>query len=309
MALATMIQQVYDTITAQADMLLGFYKEDPTTTQRLDSLVSLIENNMQLLMDAAEDTVAETDDMKRKLQIAKLELTDLQTCMDQLAAAEGTIQKLQTSNRKYQAEIDQLRISQNNLMVQNRELSKTVSSHNMAKEAKKKVKDSTVELEKQLTAAKQETESFKRRLGKLCGASKNATQLLNLMRTSMIYEGLAVDRTIKVAGKAYHIYKRPGLCADWQPHFKPVLSVAHNYWVRVETDEGYHLDVFPTLDGKLTVGSPKALPKVVKDMLLEDFKETQFTNNELLMRNTHFNDQLKEVSDVVEEMYAFTKDQ
>lgn len=308
MALATTIQQVYDTITTQADMLLGFYKEDPTTTRRLESLVSLIENNMQLLMDAAEDTIAEVDAMQRKLQVAKLELTDLQSCKDLLATSESTIQKLQTSNKKYQAEIDQLKISQNNLMVQNRDLNKTISSHNMAKEAKKKIKDSTADLEKQLATAKQETETFKRRLGKLCGASKKATQLLNLMRTSMIYEGLAVDRTIKVNGHAYHIYKRPGLCADWQPHFKPTLSVAHNYWIRVETDEGYHLDVFPTLDGKLTVGSPKALPKVVKDMLLEDFKETQFTNNELLMRNTQFNDQLKEVVEVIEEMSAFDKD-
>ena len=308
MALATMIQQVYDTITAQADMLLEFYKEDPATAKRVDSLVSLIENNMQLLMDAAEDTVAETDDMKRKLQIAKLELTDLQTCMDQLAAAESTTQKLQTSNKKYQAEIDQLRISQNNLMVQNRDLNKTISAHNIAKEAKKKIKDSTVELEKQLAASKQETELFKRRLGKLCGSTKKATQLLKLMQTSMIYEGLAVDRTIQAEGKDYHIYKRPGLCADWQAHFKPTLSVAHNYWIRVETDMGYHFDVFPTLDGKLTVGAPKALPKVVKDMLLDDFKETQFTNFDLRMRNTQFNDQLKEVSDVIEEMSAFEKD-
>ena len=43
-------------------------------------------------------------------------------------------------------------------------------------------------------------------------------------------------------------------------------------------------------------------------MLLEDFKETQFTNNELLMRNTQFNDQLKEVVEVIEEMSAFDKD-
>ena len=308
MALATTIQQVYDTITTQADMLLGFYKEDPTTTRRLESLVSLIENNMQLLMDAAEDTVAEVDAMQRKLQVAKLELTDLQSCKDLLATSESTIQKLQTSNRKYQAEIDQLKISQNNLMVQNRDLNKTVSAHNMAKEAKKKLKDSTADLEKQLAASKQETATFKRRLGKLCGATKKATQLLNLMRTSMIYEGLAVDRTIQVEGKAYHVYKRPGLCADWQANFKSTLSVAHNYWIRVETDMGYHFDVFPTLDGKLAVGSPKALPKAVKDMLLDDFKETQFTNSDLLMRNTQFNDQLKEVVEVIEEMSAFDKD-
>ena len=308
MALATTIQQVYDTITTQADMLLGFYKEDPTTTRRLESLVSLIENNMQLLMDAAEDTVAEVDAMQRKLQVAKLELTDLQSCKDLLATSESTIQKLQTSNKKYQAEIDQLKISQNNLMVQNRDLNKTISAHNMAKEAKKKLKDSTADLEKQLAASKQETATFKRRLGKLCGATKKATQLLNLMRTSMIYEGLAVDRTIQVEGKAYHVYKRPGLCADWQSNFKSTLSVAHNYWIRVETDMGYHFDVFPTLDGKLAVGSPKALPKAVKDMLLDDFKETQFTNSDLLMRNTQFNDQLKEVVEVIEEMSAFDKD-
>ena len=308
MALATTIQQVYDTITTQADMLLGFYKEDPTTTRRLESLVSLIENNMQLLMDAAEDTVAETAAMKQKLQVAKLELTDLQSCKDLLATSESTIQKLQTSNKKYQAEIEQLKISQNNLMVQNRDLNKTISAHNVAKEAKKKIKDSTADLEKQLAAAKQETGAFKRRLGKLCGATKKATQLLNLMRTSMIYEGLAVDRTIQFEGKSYHIYKRPGLCADWQSNFKSTLSVAHNYWIRVETDMGYHFDVFPTLDGKLAVGSPKALPKAVKDMLLDDFKETQFTNIDMLMRNTQFNDQLKEVVEVIEEMSAFDKD-
>ena len=308
MALATTIQQVYDTITSQADMLLGFYKEDPTTIKRLESLVSLIENNMQLLMDAAQDSIDEIAAMQQKLQIAKLELTDLEVNKELLAAAKITIQELQTKNKNHEAQIDQLKISQNNLMVQNRDLNKTISSHNMAKEAKKKIKDSTADLEKQLVASRQETETFKRRLGKLCGASKKATQLLNLMRTSMIYEGLAVDRTIKVNGHNYHIYKRPGLCADWQPHFKSTLSVAHNYWIRVETDEGYHLDVFPTLDGKLTVGSPKALPKVVKDMLLEDFKETQFTNNELLMRNTQFNDQLKEVVEVIEEMSAFDKD-
>ena len=308
MALATTIQQVYDTITSQADMLLGFYKEDPTTIKRLESLVSLIENNMQLLMDAAQDAVTEVNNIRKELQIAKLELTDLEANKELLAAAKITIQELQTSNKNHEAQIDQLKISQSNLMVQNRDLNKTISSHNMAKEAKKKLKDSTADLEKQLVTSRQETQAFKRRLGKLCGATKKATQLLNLMRTSMIYEGLAVDRTIQFEGKSYHIYKRPGLCADWQPHFKPTLSVAHNYWIRVETDMGYHFDVFPTLDGKLAVGSPKALPKVVKDMLLEDFKETQFTNNELLMRNTQFNGQLNEVVTVIEEMSAFDKD-
>ena len=308
MALATTIQQVYDTITSQADMLLGFYKKDPTTIKRLESLVSLIENNMQLLMDAAQDAAIEVDNMRKELQIAKLELTDLEVNKELLVAAKITIQELQTKNKNHEAQIDQLKISQNNLMVQNRDLNKTISSHNMAKEAKKKIKDSTADLEKQLAASRQETETFKRRLGKLCGATKKATQLLNLMRTSMIYEGLAVDRTIQVEGKAYHIYKRPGLCADWQANFKSTLSVAHNYWIRVETDMGYHLDVFPTLDGKLVVGAPKALPKVVKDMLLDDFKETQFTNFDLQMRNTQFNDQLKEVTGVIEEMSAFDKD-
>lgn len=286
------INSVYTTISSQIENMITLHtrKGDIEVVQRLQALSTVVDSNFGLLIDVGNECVDVFDAMvataqnneayKSKYDIEhRTREIEAEKIVEIVAAHEKTLQynkELIKSNQALQVKLGETA-----------KIKKQLAAKEAMVESNKKTINS---LEQALQQAKSKVHGS-------ITACKASIELMKYIREVMIFEGLAVTETLCIDNQNFYVYERPGLPTDWDGVAGEVLSSAHKYYLRVETNSGYHYDVLPKLDGSLYVCKPKALPAPVKKHLQELYaKGTEFDTSKLDLRTDRLNTLIKQLN-------------
>lgn len=285
------INSVYTTISSQLENMITLHtrKGDTDIVQRLQALNTVVDSNFGLLVDVGNECVEIFDKMVETAKDCeaykemyhkehRTRQIEADKIVEIVAAHEKTLQyngELTKSNQALQIKLGEM--------------------HRVKKQLS--ARDETIEANKKtITGLEQALQQAKSKVHSALTTCKAGIELMKYIREVMIFEGLAVRETAIVDNQHYYIYARPGLPTDWDGVAGEVLSAGHKYYLRVETNSGYHYDVLPKLDGGIHVCKPKALPASVKKHLQEIYAEgTEFNVSNLDMRTDKLNTLIKQL--------------
>lgn len=290
----------HNTLTAQISAIIA--GASGATKSQAESLLALVDSNMQLIIDSSNHQVDELNELideleKRDSELAKsqaeakqygAELTKLRAGRiddeKKIRAIMDTHEQIKNQRDNYKREADEV----GKVKVEIKRLKAQAERHDAA-QAKKDV---------ELAEARQTIDRLRARLTPVTDAVRGCTDLMRFVRQTLIFEGLAPEQSIDCNGETYHIYRRPGdIAKAFQPlHTDRVLSRDHQFYFRVETNAGYHFDVVPLDGGDVAAAKPKAIPAGVKKHLLGLFTaETLFDYDKAAMRSDPLSERLDEI--------------
>ena len=271
-----------------------------------ESLLTLLNSNMAMILEAANDQVDEMNNL-----IDQLEQRDAELNAAQQEATRVTLElkKLRAGRlddeQKVKAifsEVEQIKLQRDNFKRDAESAGQLRAELSRLKKQADRHAEAQGKKDAELNAANQTIHRLRSRLAPTTDAVRGVLDTLRFTRQAMIFEGLATEQTIEHNGEQFHIYRRPGdIAKAFQPiHTDRQVSREHMYYFRVETNSGYHCDVVPLNDGDAAAAKHKALPAKVKSHLVSLFKEeTLFNWEKATMRNDAMSQRLAEIEALI----------
>lgn len=292
-----------NTLSAQIDALINC--TSGAAKMQAESLIVLLNSNMQLIIEASNAQVDEIDFLVDTLHVRDGEL-------DKAVANEVILSKELTKLRagrlddekKIRAIMDtheQIKNQRDNYKREADEVGKVKSEIKRLRAQAERHDAAQAKKDAELTAANQTIQRLRSRLSPTAEAARGLLDMLRFTRQVLILEGLATEQTIDYNGEQFHVYRRPGdVTKAFNPSGDNRVSREHMYYFRVETNAGYHCDVVPLEGGDAAAAKHKALPAKVKAHLVSMFKEeTLFDRDKVVMRSDAMTERLNEIEALI----------
>ena len=292
-----------NTLSAQIDALINC--TSGAAKMQAESLIVLLNSNMQLIIEASNAQVDEIDFLVDTLHVRDGEL-------DKAVANEVILSKELTKLRagrlddekKIRAIMDtheQIKNQRDNYKREADEVGKVKAEIKRLRAQAERHDAAQAKKDAELTAANQTIQRLRSRLSPTAEAARGLLDMLRFTRQVLILEGLATEQTIDYNGEQFHVYRRPGdVTKAFNPSGDNRVSREHMYYFRVETNAGYHCDVVPLEGGDAAAAKHKALPAKVKAHLVSMFKEeTLFDRDKVVMRSDAMTERLNEIEALI----------
>ena len=293
----------HNTLTAQINAIIA--GASGATKSQAESLLALVDSNMQLIIEASNAQVDEIDFLVDTLHVRDGEL-------DKAVANEVILSKELTKLRagrlddekKIRAIMDtheQIKNQRDNYKREADEVGKVKAEIKRLRAQAERHDAAQAKKDAELTAANQTIQRLRSRLSPTAEAARGLLDMLRFTRQVLILEGLATEQTIDYNGEQFHVYRRPGdVTKAFNPSGDNRVSREHMYYFRVETNAGYHCDVVPLEGGDAAAAKHKALPAKVKAHLVSMFKEeTLFDRDKVVMRSDAMTERLNEIEALI----------
>ena len=292
----------HNTLTAQINAIIA--GASGATKSQAESLLALVDSNMQLIIDSSNHQVDELNELIDELEKRDTELAKSQSDAKQ---AVSELTKLRTGRlddeKKIRAIMDtheQIKNQRDNYKREADEVGKVKAEIKRLKAQADRHEAAQAKKDAELSAANQTIQQLRSRLLPVTDAARGVLDMLRFTRQVLIFEGLATEQTIEHNGEQFHIYRRPGDVTKAFHGCAEQVSREHMYYLRVETNAGYHWDVVPLEGGDAAIAKHKAIPAKVKAHLVAMFKEqTLFDKEKLVMRNDAMTQQLDELEALI----------
>ena len=293
-----------NTLSAQINALINC--STGAAKMQAESLLTLLNSNMTMILEAANDQVDEMNNL-----IDQLEKSDAELNAAQQEATRVTLElkKLRAGRlddeQKVKAifsEVEQIKLQRDNFKRDAEGAGQLRAELSRLKKQADRHAEAQAKKDAELNAANQTIQRLRSRLAPTTDAVRGVLDTLRFTRQAMIFEGLATEQTIEHNGEQFHIYRQPGNVASG---FTPMdtdksVSREHQYYFRVETNAGYHYDVLPMEGGDIAVSKHKALPAAVKKHLIAMFtQETLFNWEKVTMRSDAMSQRLAEIEALI----------
>ena len=293
----------HNTLTAQINAIIA--GASGAIKLQAESLLALVDSNMQLIIEASNAQVDEIDFLVDTLHVRDGEL-------DKAVANEVILSKELTKLRagrlddekKIRAIMDtheQIKNQRDNYKREADEVGKVKAEIKRLRAQAERHDAAQAKKDAELTAANQTIQRLRSRLSPTAEAARGLLDMLRFTRQVLILEGLATEQTIDYNGEQFHVYRRPGdVTKAFNPSGDNRVSREHMYYFRVETNAGYHCDVVPLEGGDAAAAKHKALPAKVKAHLVSMFKEeTLFDRDKVVMRSDAMTERLNEIEALI----------
>lgn len=293
-----------NTLSSQINSIISF--ATGTTKEMAESLLTLLNSNMQMIVDASNEQVDEINSLIDAVEARDAELISVKQDATRLAKE---LKQLRVGRADDEAkvkaifdEVGQVKQQRDNYKRDAEEAGKLRAEVKRLKNQADRHSEAQAKKDAEVIAANQTIQRLRSRLAPTTEVARGVLDMLRFTRQAMIFEGLATEQTIEHNGEQFHIYRRPG---DIAKAFNPTgtdqrVSREHMYYFRVETNAGYHFDVVPLESGDAAVAKHKALPAKVKNHLVEMFKkETLFDRDKIVMRSDAMSQRLDELEDLI----------
>ena len=290
----------HNTLTAQINAIIA--GASGATKSQAESLLALVDSNMQLIIEASNHQVDEVNCLIDELEQRDAELArsqaDAKKAEKELAALQAGRREDERKVREIMATYDQIKNQRDNYKRDADEAGKLRAEVKRLRNQAENHTKAKTKLDAQIASLTQDVQRLKSRLAPTAEAVRGCNELMNFVRNVMIFEGMAVEETIECNGEQYHIYRRPGNIAK---AFNPAgldggISREHQYYFRIETNCGYHYDAAPLEGGGATYAKAKALPQAVKKHINSLFAaETLYDGSRLTLRDDGLQKRLQEI--------------
>ena len=302
----------HKTLSSQLEAIIA--GASGVTKAQAESLAVLLDSNMQLIVEASNAQVDETNALIDELEQRDAELSKAQGEAVRLAKDLKSLQAGRIEDERKVREImathEQIKNQRDNYKRDADEAGKLRAEVKRLRNQAENHAKAKAKLEAQVTSLTQDVQRLKSRLAPTAEAVRECNQLMQFVRNVMIFEGMAVEETIEHNGEQYHIYRRPGNIAK---AFNPVgmsdnISREHQYYFRIETNCGYHYDAAPVEGGGAVYAKPKALPKEVKKHINELFAaETLYDGSRMTLRDDGLQKRLQDIEALLMPLDALIK--
>jgi hypothetical protein len=293
-----------NTLSAQINALINC--ASGAARMQAESLLTLLNSNMTMIIEAANDQVDEMNNLIDQLEQRDGELFQSQAESVRLAKELKALRAGRNEDeQKVKAifsEVEQIKLQRDNFKRDAEGAGQLRAELTRLKKQAERHAESQAKKDAELNAANQTIHRLRSRLAPTTDAARGILDTLRFTRQAMIFEGLATEQTIEHNGEQYHVYRRPGdIAKAFQPtHTDRRVSREHMYYFRIETNAGYHYDMVPLDDGDAAVAKHKALPAKVKSHLVSLFKEEKLFNWEKsTMRNDAMSQRLAEIEALI----------
>jgi hypothetical protein len=293
-----------NTLSAQINALINCATS--AAKMQAESLLTLLNSNMTMILEAANDQVDEMNNLIDQLEQRDAELFKSQGESVRLAKElrllrAGRVEDEQKVKSIF-SEVEQIKLQRDNFKRDAEGAGQLRAELSRLKKQADRHAEAQAKKDAELNAANQTIHRLRSRLAPTTDAVRGVLDTLRFTRQAMIFEGLATEQTIEHNGEQFHIYRRPGdIAKAFQPtHTDRRVSREHMYYFRIETNAGYHYDMVPLDDGDAAVAKHKALPAKVKSHLVSLFKEEKLFNWEKsTMRNDAMSQRLAEIEALI----------
>lgn len=290
-----------NTLSAQINALINC--TTGAAKMQADSLLTLLNSNMTMIVDAANDQVDEINALIDQLEQRDAELEQVK---QEAACSARELKQLRAGRDDDESKVksifhqyEQVKNQRDNYKREADEVGKVRAEIKRLKNQAERHAEAQAKKDAELVAANQTIQRLRARLAPIAEAVRGCTDLMRFTRQTLIFEGLAPEHTIEYNGEAFHVYRRPGdIAKAFQPiHTDRQVSRDHQFYFRVETNSGYHCDVVPLDGGDIAAAKHKALPAKVKQHLLGLFKaETLFDWDKIVMRSDALTEKLESIN-------------
>ena len=293
-----------NTLSAQINALINC--STGAAKMQAESLLTLLNSNMTMILEAANDQVDEMNNLIDQLEQRDAELFKSQGESVRLAKElkllrAGRVEDEQKVKAIF-SEVEQIKLQRDNFKRDAEGAGQLRAELSRLKKQAERHAEAQAKKDAELNAANQTIHRLRSRLAPTTDAVRGVLDTLRFTRQAMIFEGLATEQTIEHNGEQFHIYRRPGdIAKAFQPiHTDRQVSREHMYYFRVETNSGYHCDVVPLNDGDAAAAKHKALPAKVKNHLVAMFAEEKLFNWEkATMRSDAMSQRLEELEALI----------
>lgn len=293
-----------NTLSAQINALINC--ATGAAKAQAESLMILLNSNMAMIIDAANDQVDEINELIDQLEQRDAELNSAQqevtkTARELKQLRAGRIDDEQKVKAIF-SEVEQIKLQRDNFKRDAQDAGQLRAELTRLKKQADRHAEAQAKKDAEVNAANQTIHRLRSRLAPTTDAARGILDTLRFTRQAMIFEGLATEQTIEHNGEQYHVYRRPGdIAKAFQPlHTDRRVSREHMYYFRVETNSGYHCDVVPLEDGDAAAAKHKALPAKVKNHLVAMFAEEKLFNWEkATMRSDAMSQRLAELEALI----------
>ncbi len=290
-----------NTLSAQINALINC--TTGAAKMQAESLLTLLNSNMTMIVDAANDQVDEINALIDQLEQRDAELEQVK---QEAARSTRELKQLHAGRADDESKVksifhqyEQVKNQRDNYKREADEVGKVRAEIKRLKNQAERHAEAQAKKDAELVAANQTIQRLRARLAPIAEAVRGCTDLMRFTRQTLIFEGLAPEHTIEYNGEAFHVYRRPGdIAKAFQPiHTDRQVSRDHQFYFRVETNSGYHCDVVPLDGGDIAAAKHKALPAKVKQHLLGLFKaETMFDWDKIVMRSDALTEKLDSIN-------------
>lgn len=294
------IHLAFNTLFAQMKTILAISSENIETLESFDDLLAkqkqFLSDTYSKEVDDFNNAVDIVESLNNQVDELKLQLSQSQADVRQMIAARREDEsKVQAIKAKY----DQVIRQRDAYQADSKELGNVRAE---VKRLKNQVDRNKESVEKETSKASRlelQLNSLRSKMLPTQQAVIGCIQLMRYVRDTLMFEGLAPEKTVEFNGDDYHLYRRPAVVSKV---FDPVncdipVSRQHMYYFRVETNQGYHFDVFPLETGDVAMGKPKkTIPAALKKELIALFsQETLYDGSKARMRSDALTDKLDEI--------------
>ena len=293
-----------NTLSAQINALINC--STGAAKMQAESLLTLLNSNMTMILEAANDQVDEMNNLIDQLEQRDAELFKSQGESVRLAKElkllrAGRVEDEQKVKAIF-SEVEQIKLQRDNFKRDAEGAGQLRAELSRLKKQAERHAEAQAKKDAELNAANQTIHRLRSRLAPTTDAVRGVLDTLRFTRQAMIFEGLATEQTIEHNGEQFHIYRRPGdITKAFQPiHTDRQVSREHMYYFRIETNAGYHYDMVPLDDGDAVAAKHKALPAKIKSHLVSLFKEeTLFNWEKVTMRSDAMSQRLAEIEALI----------
>ena len=293
-----------NTLSAQINALINC--ATGAAKMQAESLLTLLNSNMTMIVDAANDQVDEINELIDQLEQRDAELNAAQ---QEVTRTTQELKHLRAGRlddekkvRAIMSEHEQVKNQRDNYKREAQDAGQLRAELSRLKKQADRHAEAQAKKDAEVNAANQTIHRLRSRLAPTADAARGILDTLRFTRQAMIFEGLATEQTIEHNGEQFHVYRRPGNVSSG---FTPMdtdksVSREHQYYFRVETNSGYHYDVLPMEGGDIAVSKHKALPAAVKKHLIAMFsQETLFNWEKATMRSDAMSQRLEELEALI----------
>ena len=295
------IHLAFNTLFSQMKTILAVM-QGSDRIQLLESFDDLLSQQKQFLIDTYS---TEVDSFNEAVSVGESLNNYVDELKIKLSQSEADVRQMIAARRDDEQKVKAIEIKHHQLLNQRDNYKKDAEAAGALKAENKRLKnqvertkEASDKLECRLNQAEQTIHGLRAKLLPTHEAVRGCVDMMRFIRQTLIFEGLAPERSIDCNGETYHIYRRP---ADVAKAFSPMMgdkqvSRQHMFFFRIETNGGYHFDAIPMETGEAAVAKHKAVPAAVKKHLIEQFDaETTYDYETLKMRNDDFTEQLAEI--------------
>ncbi|QNF21613.1 hypothetical protein FT688_20620 [Aeromonas hydrophila] len=272
------------------------------------SFETLLAANLTMISDAANEhidefnaLISELETRDQEIEAITQEHNALKVQSSRLIAARRTDEEMVRKIEATSAQIAHQRDAYKRDAEEGRRYKPDLDK---AKARLKRLEESAIKREAEHNELKmklQRTESLLMRAARGVIQAKDTVQ--NVQHRMML-DGLEAEMTIEVKGVHYYIYRRPCIVAEaFKPTDGQVASRDHMYVFRVETSAGYHWDAIPLIDGDVGIVKQRAMPKEVKQYLINEYKQSPlFELERINLRSDEMDQGIGKLSNILAEL-------